>query len=479
MQASNSNEEVVVVTVHGTGDGAVEADGNKWWQRGSKFCKDLQAHLSSAGIQSSIRPLHWSGENNVLERERAAIALSALIRRSAKHHRVHIVSHSHGGNVACDAALYLRWGRKPGPSPIATLTTVGTPYFKTLVSRFQRGGALAFLIIAFASLIILSAVSIASLWLSFANSAVSWRTGLVAALWAIGATASYFMIRQALLGVRRVSANGSRAASNATVFSIWHPADEAISVLRGASSLSIAPFATGSLLLGSRSSAILWAVRLVIVFVLLAFVFLASSLLGFGQAATAWLAAIGLGDLGAWLNADTGGFGVTREDPFTYLQAAAMILGMAAALWMAIYLIIRFTFGLVPELMLRRQLNASLAEIFRGMAFGSVGDQRPVAVDTCSPAFNAIRHELGGELAERLKVKSETAATALLAKYRWDFFSVDADYTSLFERMPKDAMTWDSLVHTSYFDEPEIAEMIAQHIAAAECAARAAAEIGP
>ena len=29
-------------------------------------------------------------------------------------------------------------------------------------------------------------------------------------------------------------------------------------------------------------------------------------------------------------------------------------------------------------------------------------------------------------------------------------------------------MTWDSLIHTTYFDQPEVAELIAEHILAAE-----------
>jgi hypothetical protein len=77
---------------------------------------------------------------------------------------------------------------------------------------------------------------------------------------------------------------------------------------------------------------------------------------------------------------------------------------------------------------------------------------------------------LDGELAERLRAKASTAAAALIERYRWALFSVGEDKGEAIVRMANDTMTWDSLVHTTYFDHDEIADMIAEHIARAKSA---------
>jgi hypothetical protein len=54
----------------------------------------------------------------------------------------------------------------------------------------------------------------------------------------------------------------------------------------------------------------------------------------------------------------------------------------------------------------------------------------------------------------------------LLEKYRSRLFSVGADNADAMREIAVDSMTWDSLVHTTYFDQPEITAMLADHIAA-------------
>ena len=58
------------------------------------------------------------------------------------------------------------------------------------------------------------------------------------------------------------------------------------------------------------------------------------------------------------------------------------------------------------------------------------------------------------------------AAGKLIDKYRWALFSVGGDSSASLTSLTTDAMTWDSLIHTTYFDQPEITDMIAAHIAA-------------
>src|SRR5262245_48986627 len=106
-----SEGKAAIVTVHGTGDTAEGADGQKWFQRGSQFSQRLLQNLSAQGVEGEIIPHLWSGANSAWDRERGANKLTDLIRRLySRYDSVHIVGHSHGGNVANDAAVLLKWG---------------------------------------------------------------------------------------------------------------------------------------------------------------------------------------------------------------------------------------------------------------------------------------------------------------------------------------------------------------------------------
>ena len=74
-------------------------------------------------------------------------------------------------------------------------------------------------------------------------------------------------------------------------------------------------------------------------------------------------------------------------------------------------------------------------------------------------------HVLAGDCAERMKVAANGAAGKLIDKYRWALFSVGGDSSASITSLTTDAMTWDSLIHTTYFDQPEVAVAIADHVA--------------
>jgi hypothetical protein len=64
-----------------------------------------------------------------------------------------------------------------------------------------------------------------------------------------------------------------------------------------------------------------------------------------------------------------------------------------------------------------------------------------------------------------MKQGANGAAGKLIDKYRWALFSVGGDSSASLTSLTTDAMTWDSLIHTTYFDQPEVAVAIADHIA--------------
>ena len=100
----------------------------------------------------------------------------------------------------------------------------------------------------------------------------------------------------------------------------------------------------------------------------------------------------------------------------------------------------------------------------RGIAFGRDGDERIGTIATGSHSFESDAVMLDGEIAERMRVGARKAADELLEKYRWAMFTVGAKGDAAFHELATDAMTWNSLIHTTYFDQPEVAEMIARHI---------------
>ncbi len=136
-----ASEKIAVVTVHGTGDTAEGLDGEKWFQRGSTFSSQLQASLRARGVDSEIVPHLWTGANSASAREKGSIALAKRARKLAKSHAgVHVIGHSHGGNVANDAACMLNWHTGKKRPRLASVTTVGTPFFRTIVKRSEKLG---------------------------------------------------------------------------------------------------------------------------------------------------------------------------------------------------------------------------------------------------------------------------------------------------------------------------------------------------
>jgi hypothetical protein len=159
-------DRIAIVTVHGTGDTAAEPegppDGDHWFQSKSKFVRLLKERLTGHGLEAEIIPHLWTGDNSATERERGAKSLSKLIKRLARTYSggVHIIGHSHGGNVANDAACMLNWSTRPAQPKIASITTVGTPFFRSRVTAGDRIGAWLFAMVVVLSLLVIPAVMI-------------------------------------------------------------------------------------------------------------------------------------------------------------------------------------------------------------------------------------------------------------------------------------------------------------------------------
>lgn len=463
-------DRVAVITVHGTGDGDREVNREgQWWRTNSAFCVQLIGELAARGVRADIFPVLWSGQNNALEREKGAYSLAREIRRRTRQYGgVHVVAHSHGGNVANDGALLMGWGDDRRSKLITSMTTVGTPYLRNRLFARQMLGARIFVLAALLQLLILPP---AIFWASVLLLPRRMETGDVwayslpwfgagAAVFA-AAFAWFFMLPEASRGLRRVRRSGARKRDNVSIFAIRHPNDEAIEALKAVLTQSIEPFPRWAILrnaaIGGTSFGILGMVA-------------GTSLL------LAYSLAIAAGKLPpdiipSWLSGfDSfwrGSIIGTQLDPWSLgiiIILNILLLGVIFTVGFTLFV----SAALIVELAGRNWLNGKVSDVVRGMALGSIGDQKPAYVEDTSHAFGSKPLMLAGEVAERMKANAAGKAGRFIELYRWQLLMAGANHAEVIEKMKFDPETWKSLIHTTYFDQPEMAPLIADHIKGAQ-----------
>lgn len=449
-----SESKVAIVTVHGTGDTAEGPDGQKWFQRGSQFSQRVLQHLSGQGINGEIVPHLWSGANSAWDRERGANKLAARLRGLYdRYDTVHVIGHSHGGNVANDAAVLLKWGlrRTAQREKFDSLTTVGTPFFNVRTGTPQRVAGILFTLIAWGSAIVFPIITAILLWgvatgENFFDVGTRQEELVISAIYllVVGPT-TLFMLHMSRQGIRRILRPKTGGKTRTSVFSIWHQNDEAIAFLQRVEELNLEPFPRGSMYRGSRGAGIAFGVLAV-----LAIGLINPLLYSFGQT-----------DLLGMME------GVADEDVASNIVTmAAVSLLLAPAIFTAVYFLYRFIVGgFIQEVGARGSMNRFIGGIMRGVAMGRDGDQVLCNVSARSHTHATQELVLSGECATRMQERANGAAGALIDKYRWALFSVGGDSSASLTSLTTDAMTWDSLIHTTYFDQPEVAAAIANHIA--------------
>ena len=448
-----AKSKIAVVTVHGTGDTAPSDTGDKWFQQGSAFTARLTQKLAAQDIEADIVPHRWSGANSAWAREQGANKLAARIRRLYdRYDGIHVIGHSHGGNVANDAAVLLKWGlrRHEKYERFDSLTTVGTPFFNIRTGLPQMVAGILFLIIAWASALAFPLVAALLLYEVISGNSLSETSTTqdsVAALVYIGIVGPclLFMLNMSRQGIRRILRPRSGGRAKASVFSIWHENDEAIAFLQRVEELPLEPFPRGSLFRGSRATAVSVGVLAVL--------------------------AIGLANplLYAFNMADIFDFNTSIADDDiagNIIAVTVMSLLLAPAIFTLVYLVYRFLVGGVQEVGVRGSMNRFVVGVLRGVAMGRDGDQILCNVGPRSHTHRTEEYVLSGACATRMQEKANGAAGKLIDKYRWALFSVGGDSSGSLTSLTTDSMTWDSLIHTTYFDQPEVADLIAAYIAA-------------
>jgi pimeloyl-ACP methyl ester carboxylesterase len=462
----------VIIKIHGTNDGVPGRAGDiKWWEKTSDFVGQLTTLLSQRGLSPEIDEHVWGGANSAFARQKGAAALVRKLRRYTKDYdEVHLIGHSHGGNVAVDAARRTSWGKERGgrlfgaePVKITSLTTVGTPFLRAQARGSDYLYALAFVTVMFVTVLtfaIAPAITLASaLGFFFQEADPPPPTQIV-----LSVLSSIFLVIAALLlrnrwgHFRWIAGLMKHSARRANLLSIWHTQDEAIGGLKRAEQFQPILLQPGSLWSGGhRIGAKIGSLAFVMLGLTVVAFMIAMSFaallpdVAFSDWVTDQIVEIQLGGIGRF-----------------YLIGTLSVIGLLAGFLVALglYAVVRLLFGALPELLLRGILNAGGVGVLRAFAFGSDTGQPIGNVSERPHFYEGDVWPVPSPLAEKMADETLTSLTQFLARHRTSLFGVSMTAEWMTE-MGQDAETWNSLIHTTYFDHTEIAERIAAHIAGA------------
>ncbi|GIF12655.1 hypothetical protein FHX34_107220 [Actinoplanes teichomyceticus] len=109
-EAPDVAEPDLVYCVHGTFAGDREGNdvGSRWWQRGSATWQQLEERLPpGTALPADDMPLfHWTGRNSLADRLDASHRLLArLLELESRGRPYHLIGHSHGGSVIWEALI--------------------------------------------------------------------------------------------------------------------------------------------------------------------------------------------------------------------------------------------------------------------------------------------------------------------------------------------------------------------------------------
>lgn len=233
-----------IVTVHGTfSSGPLE--GQSWWQRGSAFASRLPDLIEGADGKLGIEPFVWSGLNSETERRHAGERLAArLAELEAAGEPYAIIGHSHGGSVV-GAALLNAARNRHTLQLLQRWVTVGTPFIKTERQRFLfsrlgiLGKAIYLTLLTFLVLGVLIAFGG-----SVENEAAAWGMLLITFIGPIGlfyGLLRFQETRRSLRFNRRHLGFAEKHFANRWL-SLWHAKDEAVQCLKAVKRVDITIF---------------------------------------------------------------------------------------------------------------------------------------------------------------------------------------------------------------------------------------------
>ena len=462
----------VVIAVHGTfASGPLEGDG--WWQTGGPLEADIKRYVRAQPGEIRVQPFAWDGANSEASRWKAARSLFELALSLEKKGEPYcMVGHSHGGSVIAYmlSLAMLRGNRLPN---LSMWSTIGSPFMTTKPSGFifnrllpyeklillatSTGGLLAFLLF-----------SLRATWPNFSHwEFLACTIPAVVALvllWYLDRTRQFHTRDGHMLNV------SSSFATRGLCF--YHANDEAINSLANAAKAKLKVF----------DSRFLTGISLSVVLALTPVLFF----LSFGLAAEAFITLFDIPVFPArsiveyadrWTHA-AGYVGSQYTDPFLFallgptigynVQLAMLVLAFVAFCFV-IFALVGWVAGLVSRLLAER-LNSLASFHVAQAAYGSDGVGTTIRASGPN-AFdgNSLSHRLPLEIELSMQRVADKSASERITELRRKLGELvasigDNDHT----RAMGQFLTWNELIHTTYFAVPELRMLLCCAISRAD-----------
>lgn len=450
----------VLVLVHGTG-AAPEAGSDaenlpteprlgphltkrKWYEEGSQFETWLRERITPrhAGMSDDCEFIRfiWSGLNSETARNEAASELGTLIRKLAGEGRsIHFLAHSHGGNVVRRAIELTARSSAPPAAAIRSVSAFGTPFFHYSRVARLKGAAIAATILAVISGLIA--------WIYLTADTIkseNVQTLTIFGLLMLGGIAMYSLGGLLLTVYRLAPLRGSTAphvAAKIDFCNIFTARDEAIGLLMSFNR-SIVLMQRADFMQAWMNGPLGCGFGLTLL-----------ALLVGGTAAT-WER---LGGTLGYLFADFWGFLIT-----IFAVVASLLVGFVTAflacgiLGLILTLPVRLGAAIID-----RMITARL----RSMAYGADAGNGMVAVQTFPwEGTEHFARQMPPEIEAEIETHIGAKSTELWTRLRSGLAAGVPLLGQDLPRIVQEALTWDELSHTVYYQVEGFAELLAERL---------------
>lgn len=474
-----------IVTVHGTG-ATGEAQGSRWWQRGSPCEARLRELVQGSDGEFKYEPLIWDGKNSETSRRAAGrqllVQLTALEKRGEPYV---VIGHSHGGSVI-SFALQLAARHSQMLLGMRAWITVGTPFIAPEKKRllYSRADAITRGVFVI-GLLIIAALGV-RLW-AMNSDLLSLSVKLLIALplaWWFARKLGPWIEGDApdwQLAGEPVRSSVERSFRHRWL-QLWHSDDEAIFLLRDALRLEPRLFPSNFFAL-PLLTAFIYGLPL-IVLAIAANDYLAGTIahvLATSEPANPVL-------ISTWYaNFDVAKASLLDRSIMVVLAVPALLdrlpdvgtewtggsLPRAATVGSAMLLVAAALLSLVHlmargvSIPLSKLLNAVTVSQIRGKFLGAdISGERLIGCDAHPAWTQTAMAPLPATLSAEMTRMSDAAAAAALGTIRArarELMAAD----NVLERLNR-YLTWEELVHTTYFNSPLFLLLLAYAIAQAD-----------
>ena len=481
-----------ILTVHGTGATGPET-GETWWQKGSPFEAKIREMVKTDDGELIWQPVIWDGANSETSRRAAGRDLYQKMQAlEARGEPYSVIGHSHGGSVI-SAALIEGAAENNKLDHMKGWLTIGTPFIQTKKDRFLFdrlglfGKAVYMALISIFLIIILGVVfDIPKMTSNDFGELIAFALIMLVPFLLFYSVLHYFDRKKSHL-YRKKTVLFAKDQYRSRWLALWHKNDEAVQGLKSLKALNIDIFAKNFAI-----SPISLLSVFILPVLLLAIVGSPANMKNIhhkyfanksGEPITR--STIKLRRNGENVIVNIRYFigvldkkilpvllGKASSQLNIYMTILIMVL-LVTSILITFSLVITFLFGLLAKAVsstFSRGLNPLTMSQIRSTALGS-----DTAVDSAVDAqvwpmwLEEGHPPLPDKLGNNLQAYSDAAAAKAIPKFR----SAAATFAMASDAEAKtdilsEYLTWDELIHTSYFTNPYFCKLMAYSLTQAD-----------